>query len=293
VVQNFYMTNNEVLKLDPIKDVNKILFNHYICRKENLERINRNIPKGQFYLALSTAAKDLNLTREKIRTMVKCFIKLEIITCVYKPTLGSKEPSIYCYNSVYFSCGSTHEGTHDIAHEGTHENAHDKVSNANGSETINTHENTHENTHDLSRENNTSKKELLKREVKKKTKKEIIYTDIADTENITITKTDETKEVWISYPGKKTKSTRDKKLPGLIKKYGKEQMIKTVARYKNDVEVQRNNGFKTLQYQNEGTFWNNGYIDYLDSEYSNKLETKKKIATNEQYTDEGIPKGIF
>lgn len=66
----------------------------------------------------------------------------------------------------------------------------------------------------------------------------------------------------MSYPGKKTKNTRDKKLPQLIKKYGEEQIIRCIERYSEEVK-----GREKRYILNESTFWNGRYVDYLDVNY--------------------------
>ena len=66
----------------------------------------------------------------------------------------------------------------------------------------------------------------------------------------------------MSYPGKKTKDTRDKKLPQLIKKYGEEQIIRCIERYSEEVK-----GREKRYILNESTFWNGRYVDYLDVNY--------------------------
>ena len=66
----------------------------------------------------------------------------------------------------------------------------------------------------------------------------------------------------MSYPGKKTKDTRDKKLPQLIKKYGEEQIIRCIERYSEEVK-----GREKRYILNESTFWNGRYVDYLDINY--------------------------
>lgn len=66
----------------------------------------------------------------------------------------------------------------------------------------------------------------------------------------------------MSYPGKKTKDVRDKKLPQLIKKYGEEQIIRCIERYSEEVK-----GREKRYILNESTFWNGRYVDYLDINY--------------------------
>ena len=40
---NFKMLNSKVLTFDPIKDIEKIRFNHYIMRKENKNRLSGSL----------------------------------------------------------------------------------------------------------------------------------------------------------------------------------------------------------------------------------------------------------
>ena len=74
-MEGFYQTNNEVLKFDVSKQLNEIVFNHYISRKENLQRMKNDLPRGQFYIAINTAAKDLNFTPGIIRGLLKRFME--------------------------------------------------------------------------------------------------------------------------------------------------------------------------------------------------------------------------
>ena len=43
-------------------------------------------------------------------------------------------------------------------------------------------------------------------------------------------------EIINIFPGTKTKSVRDKKLPKILKKYGVEEVIKATTRYANEVK---------------------------------------------------------
>jgi hypothetical protein len=72
-------------------------------------------------------------------------------------------------------------------------------------------------------------------------------------------------EIRSYFKGTKNLSVAKKKLPGVVKKYGKETIICAIKKYTKEVEFKRNNGFKDLQFVNESTFWNGRYIDYLDS----------------------------
>ena len=82
------------------------------------------------------------------------------------------------------------------------------------------------------------------------------------------------------FKGTKVKSVADKKLHKLIKKYSFVQMLETVRRYNGYIEQQRQQGFNSLKYVNESTFWNGRYIDYLDENY---IDTKKTEKPNEDW----------
>lgn len=93
-------------------------------------------------------------------------------------------------------------------------------------------------------------------------------------------------EIRKLYPGNKNKAVADKKLPKLIEKYSKEQLIRCIERYNQYVQDTRANGFATLQYKNEGTFWNGGYMDYLDENVS---QSKKEVEyDNTRFTPEQL-----
>lgn len=101
-------------------------------------------------------------------------------------------------------------------------------------------------------DNMTAKRQENDQPIKDKDK-EYIYSEI--------------EQIRSHYKGKKTKSDAYKKLPKILDKYNKEELIRCIGRYNLEVEEKRNNGFKTLQFKNESTFWNGGYIDYLDENY--------------------------
>lgn len=101
------------------------------------------------------------------------------------------------------------------------------------------------------------------------------------------------------YPGTKTLASAKKKLPTLIKKHGKDQMINTIKRYithTDELRKQQTN----LPYMMESTFWNGRYEDYLDENYTVvKIETPKKQNNNnfhnfeqdeDKYTNEELEK---
>lgn len=101
------------------------------------------------------------------------------------------------------------------------------------------------------------------------------------------TKRDETKQnhradfdifesVWALYPNKKNKKGVSKKSKQAIEKLGLDQMILAIDNYKKDVEHQRLNGFKDLNYMYGSTFFNGRYEDYLDESNITPLNPKSE-----------------
>lgn len=68
--------------------------------------------------------------------------------------------------------------------------------------------------------------------------------------------------VWNRYPLKKGKATAIKKIPKLIEQYSYEQLIRCIERY--ELGLQKETWRKP---QNGSTFFNSGYVDYLDGNY--------------------------
>lgn len=149
--RKYYQSDQEVLKFSVLKNEDEILFNHYLTQKENLQRIKKELPRGQFYLTISSVEKDLNIPRGKARGLIKKFEKIGVITNVYKPPRGKKVPSIYAYNAVF---SNTDNNTDSNTDSNSDEHSKTKVFSSVGDTDDNTDNNT---------DSNTSKKEYLKR----------------------------------------------------------------------------------------------------------------------------------
>lgn len=66
--------------------------------------------------------------------------------------------------------------------------------------------------------------------------------------------------LWSLYPNKKGKAQAVKKIPKLIQKYGYEKMIECVQAYTDECKG------KDIRYVQHGsTFFNSGYLDYMES----------------------------
>lgn len=137
--------------MDVIKDKEKILFNHYLMQKENLQRLKGDLPKGQFYLTIRNVSEDLDITFAKAQRIIKRFEEKGIIGII---KLGGKNktPSIYSYNSIFKT-----DTDSDTMNNTDSDTVKSSISNS-LNEIIDTVGDTH---------NDTSKKELLKRNTKK------------------------------------------------------------------------------------------------------------------------------
>jgi len=78
-------------------------------------------------------------------------------------------------------------------------------------------------------------------------------------------------EVRKLYQGTKSKATADLKIPPLLKKYSKDELIRGIERYNKYVKAERKTGFKDLKFKNEKTYWNGGYVDYLDENFTTDI----------------------
>ncbi|WP_143314790.1 hypothetical protein [Clostridium sp. HBUAS56017] len=71
-------------------------------------------------------------------------------------------------------------------------------------------------------------------------------------------------EIWGLYPNKKGKAESIKKIPKILKKISKEELIRCIMNYKGEVK------YKDKKYVlNRSTFFNGRYEDYLEEESEN------------------------
>lgn len=69
-------------------------------------------------------------------------------------------------------------------------------------------------------------------------------------------------QLWKAYPNKKGKDAAYKKIPKLLKKHSFDELMRCVERYTKETQG------KDKQYIKQGsTFFNSGYVDYLDENY--------------------------
>lgn len=83
------------------------------------------------------------------------------------------------------------------------------------------------------------------------------------------------KQILAAYRGRKSKSTRDKKVPQLLKQYSKVELLKAIANYNSTLKEGQKDYIL-----NESTFWNGKYIDYLDENFNESaVEIKYNIGS--------------
>ena len=93
----YIKTNINAMKFDCVKDKEKIIFNHYIMRRENLNRIQNKLPIGQFNMTISSVSIDLNISRSKAQRLINEFVDKNIIKLISKGSVKTKDASIYEY----------------------------------------------------------------------------------------------------------------------------------------------------------------------------------------------------
>ena len=85
-------------------------------------------------------------------------------------------------------------------------------------------------------------------------------------------KYDDIAEIRKLYLGTKDKANADKKLPSILKKYSKEEIIRGIGRYNKYVKEERKT-FSALKFKIESTYWNGGYETYLDKNFIEEVKT--------------------
>lgn len=90
--------------------------------------------------------------------------------------------------------------------------------------------------------------------------------------------------LWKKYPSKKGKARVSVKTKKEIEKIGEEEFLKILDRYLEYVSNQRATGFN-LNFQNGSTFFNGGYLDYLEDSESKEgnSNVKKYDANNHEF----------
>lgn len=98
--EGFYMMNNNLLKLDEVKEILELQVSLYIMKKENIQRCNGDLEKGLFKLSYSELENKFKVSRYKLQTVIKKLTELEIIRPI-KLAKSRGDSSIYAYETVF------------------------------------------------------------------------------------------------------------------------------------------------------------------------------------------------
>lgn len=94
------------------------------------------------------------------------------------------------------------------------------------------------------------------------------------------------RRIWAAYPLKKGKSHAITAIKSLLKKYKEQAILDAIVVYVNDVEKQRKDGFKDLQFKNGSTFFRSGIHDYLGGENNAVAKRENGDDTSQSISEE-------
>lgn len=127
----------------------------------------------------------------------------------------------------------------------------------------------------------TSKRQATdnnERKIKKDKKdKEYIYSDFFE-------------KLWKLYPKKQGKGSVSDTQKEKLYKIGFEEMSRAVNRY---IKYIADNGIEEKYIKQGSTFFNSGYVDYLDSNYQQEEEQKSPQCYEVEYSEEDLKPGLF
>ena len=116
------------------------------------------------------------------------------------------------------------------------------------------------------------------RKIKKyKKDKEYIYSDFFE-------------ELWKLYPKKQGKGSVSDTQKEKLYKIGFEEMSRAVNRY---IKYIADNGIEEKYIKQGSTFFNSGYVDYLDSNYQQEEGQKSPQCYEVEYSEEDLKPGLF
>lgn len=205
------------------------------------------VKRGEFHTSELKLAERWNVSKKSVRSFLELLERDHMVEL----NKSKKGTTIKVSNYNDYQANLSAEGTTEVPprnHDGTIE-----VPQENHDGTIEVPPRNHEGYTNKNEKNNKNDKEgKNEEECKKNDKKEENKKHIVQ----------QVDTVWARYPLKKGKAAAIKKIPKLIEKYGYEQLIRCIERY--EVGLQKETWRKP---QNGSTFFNNGYVDYLDENY--------------------------
>lgn len=220
-------------------------FGMWITRKEFGQRLNNKkpLPKGQFYMSVRVVAKDIDITEKVARRLIKQFTKLEIIRLI-SSSKNPKEGSVYEY-LVQVEKGTVKDTVRaQLGHSRSKQNSGFEGGEGHSKGTV---------------------KDTVEGTSKNKSKRK---------ENINTSSSKDIEEVWSRYPNKKGKAKAVKQIAKLLKRINKDELIRAVQRYADEVKN------TDKQYIKHGdTFFNGAIEDYLDNNYQGEENSSRRNET--------------
>ena len=188
-----------------------------------------------------------------------------------------------CLNDSNNTCQN--EGTNIKETEKEHKN----IYSSNDEDNISYFERINKEIDDLENEiNNKYDKDLVTKEKKKLINKNLGTLELLKElkkqldKSIKRNSNQDIEEIWSLYPLKKGKASAIKKIPKLLKEYGKEQIVRCIERYIEEIKKEN----KSKEFILHGsTFFNGRYIDYLDCNYQEDIITKPKEEPKRRQTN--------
>lgn len=252
-MSGFIKLNRKILNWEWYKDNNvKVLFLHLLLKANWKPTIykGKEIPRGSLITTIPTLSTDLGLTIQQIRTAI---IKLKSTDEITDYKIGKSTVFIIQNYGKYQDDNRLNNGL-STDYQLDEQPINNSFSNANLTDTIN-------------RRNNNSKNI--------ETKKDICCSEpVPVSEPVTEPTADEAEslfeELWKAYPQKRGKGSVSKTVKKKLLKIGREQMLRAIDRYVSECKEQGR------YYKNGSTFFNSGYLDYLDDIYTPISESPQK-----------------
>jgi DNA-binding Lrp family transcriptional regulator len=198
-------------------------------QKDIYKGVRYEIKRGEFLFSRPTYADRLKISESKVRKCIEDLIKDGMIEKSH--SLGKNKPTIFKVVN------------YEIYNQVTQPSEHVEGKGLQGNSTKWT----------PSGEQLETKSRPLKK--KGNTVKNIFSAKMVD-------------NIWELYPKKKGVVRAKQKIAVLINRFGEDQLIRCIERYKSSKESWR-------QWQDGSTFFNSGYVDFLDSNYANEQEESK------------------
>lgn len=205
------------------------------------------VKRGEFHTSELKLAERWNVSKKSVRSFLELLERDHMVEL----NKSKKGTTIKVSNYNDYQANLSMEGTTEVPcrnHEGT---ILEPQKNHKG--TTEEPQRNHEGYTNKNEKNNKNDKECIKNDKESKNEK--------NEENKKHIE-QQVAHVWNRYPLKKGKATAIKKIPKLIEQYGYEQLIRCIERY--ELGLQKETWRKP---QNGSTFFNSGYVDYLDENY--------------------------